>query len=78
MLELQELLKQVNSAGQIIPCFVAMDATGSGMGVYELMRGMGVQEIHRIFWGGSNFVEPTYDNGIWKASKKDLESLFRA
>jgi hypothetical protein len=50
MLELQDLLKQKNSAGQIIPCFVAMDATGSGMGVYELMRGMGVEEIHRIFW----------------------------
>jgi len=77
ILELQAAL-EMNIWSVRYPCFVAMDATWSGMWVYELMRWMGVEEIHRIFRWWSNFIEPTYDNGIWKANKKDLESIFRA
>jgi len=57
---------------------VAMDYTGAGMWVYELMRGMWVKEIRRILRTWNNNNEPTYDNWVWKVSKVDLESFFRA
>lgn len=60
-------------------CVIWMDYTGSGMGVYELMQWMWIKDIRRIFWTGTrSHSEPTYDNGVWKVSKDDLESFFRA
>ena len=58
---------------------IAMDYTGAGMWVYELMQNKGLKNIHRIMRTGNNQKgEPLFDNGFWKATKTDLESFFRA
>jgi hypothetical protein len=77
ILELQDALKVVHD-GYVNECHIAMDSTGSGMWVSELMIGMNVKNIHKIMRWWSNFLEPTYSDGMWKCNKVDLESIFRA